>query len=415
MGAHADSSYSLRLKATRVAWFGLTFLIIGLTLLGLGGRYAQLYTDSDALSLLDLGLSPGIYAAYLTLLDVVVITAHVIIAAIIVFRRPGDWMAQYVGVALVAGGAILPLSSMYASGEADPVIQFLVDLVVYVGLASGLTTLYLFPDGRFVPRWSRALAGAWAVSAFGIVFFRGSTLLNFPLGIQILVPLLFAGTGVFAQIYRFTEVSSPMQRQQTKWAVFGLTLAVLGPVVYVLPIVVPSLSQSDAPSILYRRVGFEFFTFSLILRLVASTVLAFMLTLFPISFAVACLRFRLWDIDVFINRALVYSLLTGTLVVVYLAGVAFLQAVFRTLTGQGDQLAIVATTLGIATIFNPLRVRIQASIDRRFYRQRYDAAQALADFSSTAQEQVDLESLSDALLGVVDDSIQPAHLSIWLR
>ena len=405
----------IRLGLIRAAWFALTGLILGLTIVGLQGRYAQLYGDADTLSLLDLGFSAESYAAYLSLLDLIVISAHVVIAAVIVFRRPGDWMAQYVGIALVAGGAILPLSTMYSGVELGSVIQLLVNMVIYIGLATGLTTLFLFPDGRFVPRWTRVLAGAWAVTALGVVFLGASALASLPLAVQVLIPLAFAATGVYAQIYRYTEISSPLQRQQTKWAVFGLTLAVLGPVVFVLPIVVPSLSQSDAPSILYRRVGFEFFTISLILRLVASTFLAFMLTLFPISFAIACLRYRLWDIDVFINRALVYSALTGTLVAVYLAGVALLQALLGALTGQGDQLAIVATTLAIAGLFNPLRVRLQTAIDRRFYRRRYNAAQALADFSSTAQEQVDLESLSEALLGVVDESIQPAHLSIWLR
>lgn len=410
-----NSAPRIELRILRAAWFALAVLVLALTIAGLQDRYAQLYGDADALSLLDLGLSADSYAAYLTLLDLIVISAHLVIAAVIVFRMPEDWMAQYVGIALVTGGAILPLSTMYSGSELSSVIQLLVNLVIYIGLATGLTTLYLFPNGRFVPRWSRVLAGAWAVTAFGVVFFRGSTLVNLPLAVQVLIPLAFAGTGVFAQIYRYTEVSGPLQRQQTKWAVFGLALAVLGPVVYVLPIVVPSLSQSDAPSILYRRVGFEFFTFSLVLRLVASTFLAFMLTLFPISFAVAILRYRLWDIDVFINRALVYSALTGTLVVVYLGGVALLQAVLGTLTGQGDQLAIVATTLAIAALFNPLRVRIQATIDRRFYRHRYDAGQALAAFSGTIRDEVDLENLSRALLGVVDESVQPVHLSVWLR
>jgi len=139
------------------------------------------------------------------------------------------------------------------------------------------------------------------------------------------------------------------------------------------------------------------------------------LLVFPVSFVIAILRYRLWDIDVIINRTLVYGLLTGTLAVLYLGGVAVLTSIFRTVTGQGDQLAIVATTLGIAAVFNPLRGRIQHVIDRRFYRRRYDAARALAAFSGTVRDEVELEDLSGVLLRVVEETVQPTESSIWLR
>ncbi len=410
-----DSTSRLWLRIARGGWLMLTLLVLALTLAGIAARYSQLSNDADVLSLVELGLSVEFYGAYLTMLDLIVVLAHVIIAAVVIYRRPQDWMALYVAVALVANGAVLPLSTMHLANGGESAAQALVNLVIYIGLASGLTILYLFPDGRFVPRGSKYLAGAWAATAFAVVAFRDGALLSLPLTLQVLIPMGFAGTGVLAQIYRYTEVSGPLQRQQTKWAVFGLTLAVVGPLVHVLPIVVPSLSQSDAPGLIYRRIGFEFFTISLVLRLVASTVLAFMLTLFPISFAIAILRYRLWDVDVFINRALVYSALTGTLVIVYLAGVALLQALLGALTGQGDQLAIVATTLAIAALFNPLRVRIQTAIDRRFYRRRYDAAQALAAFSGIVQDQVELDDVSQALLRTVEETIQPVQASVWIK
>jgi hypothetical protein len=130
---------------------------------------------------------------------------------------------------------------------------------------------------------------------------------------------------------------------------------------------------------------------------------------------VAILRYRLWDIDVIINRTLVYGALTGMLILMYLFGVALLQSIFRSLTGQGDQLAIVATTLAIAALFNPLRGRIQAVIDRRFYRRRYDAARALAAFSGSVQDEVELEDVSQALLRLVVETVQPSQSSLWLR
>ena len=135
----------------------------------------------------------------------------------------------------------------------------------------------------------------------------------------------------------------------------------------------------------------------------------------PTAIGFAVLRYRLYDIDIIINRALVYGSLTVTLVVVYLGGVISLQGLFRAVTGQGSQLAIVATTLAIAAFFNPARRRIQAFIDRRFYRRKYDARKTLEAFSAKLRDETDLEALSEELAGVVTETMQPAHDSIWLR
>jgi hypothetical protein len=137
----------------------------------------------------------------------------------------------------------------------------------------------------------------------------------------------------------------------------------------------------------------------------------------PIAIGVAILRYRLYEIDTLINRTLVYGLLTATLVVVYFGGVAATQTIFRTLTGQEEQpqLAIVVSTLVIAALFNPLRRRIQAFIDRRFYRRKYDARKTLAAFSAKLRDETDLDALSDDLVGVVRETMQPAHVSLWLR
>jgi hypothetical protein len=230
------------------------------------------------------------------------------------------------------------------------------------------------------------------------------------------VLLIWTGVGLFAQLHRYLEVSTPLQRQQTKWAIAGLGVAVVGPFVYFLTfVIVPALTDPDVPNILYQRVGASLFALSLIVRLVGITVMSLATLIFPVSFVVAILRYRLWDIDVIINRTLVYGALTGTLILIYLFGVALLQSIFRSLTGQGDQLAIVATTLAIAALFNPLRGRIQGVIDRRFYRRRYDAARALAAFSGTVQDEVELEDVSQALLRLVIETVQPSQSSLWLR
>ena len=135
----------------------------------------------------------------------------------------------------------------------------------------------------------------------------------------------------------------------------------------------------------------------------------------PTAIGIAVLRYRLYDIDIVINRTLVYGSLSAMLVLVYLGGVVSMQYTFRVLTGQGSQIAIVASTLAIAALFNPLRGRVQAFVDRRFYRRKYDAAKTLEAFSAKLREETDLDALSGELMGVVRETMQPTHVSLWLR
>jgi hypothetical protein len=134
----------------------------------------------------------------------------------------------------------------------------------------------------------------------------------------------------------------------------------------------------------------------------------------PIATGIAILRYRLYDIDILINRTLVYATLTATLVGIYFSGIVVLQSVFVVLTGQQSTLAVVASTLVIAALFNPLRRRVQAFVDRRFYRKKYDARKTLEAFSAKLRDETDLEALNDDLVGVVKETMQPAHVSLWL-
>jgi hypothetical protein len=138
---------------------------------------------------------------------------------------------------------------------------------------------------------------------------------------------------------------------------------------------------------------------------------------FPISIGIAIVRYRLYDIDILINRTLVYGALSATLALIYFGGVATTQAIFRALTGQQEQpqLAIVISTLLIAALFNPLRRRIQRFIDRRFYRRKYDARKTLEAFSAKLRDETDLDALSDDLVGVVKETMQPSRISLWQR
>jgi hypothetical protein len=139
------------------------------------------------------------------------------------------------------------------------------------------------------------------------------------------------------------------------------------------------------------------------------------LTIVPLSLSIGVLRYRLYDIDIIINRTLVYGSLTAMLVALYFGGIVVLQRIFVLLTGQQSTLAVVASTLLIAALFTPLRRHIQAFIDRRFYRSKYDARKTLEAFSAKLRDETNLEALNSELVGVVRETMQPAHVSLWLR
>jgi hypothetical protein len=210
-----------------------------------------------------------------------------------------------------------------------------------------------------------------------------------------LVATGFAATTLFAQIYRYRWVSDTSQRQQTKWVLFGTVAAFAG---YGAFTALDLLLQS-AP----------------LASLLGNTAYFVLSLLIPISFALAVLRHRLYDIDILINRTLVYGSLTAMLVSLYFGGIVVLQRVFVLLTGEKSKLAVVASTLVIAALFNPLRRRIQFFIDKRFYRRKYDARKTLEAFTATLRDETDLVALSKDLTGVVRETIQPAHVSLWLR
>ncbi len=179
---------------------------------------------------------------------------------------------------------------------------------------------------------------------------------------------------------------------------FGTTLAVAGTFPFQLPVDL-SLVDGDTPlRLLLLRTGFS---------------LSFLLV--PFSISIAVLRSHLFDIDVLINRTLVYGSLTTVLVALYFGGIVLLQRLFVALTSEQSTLAVVASTLLIAALFNPLRRRIQSFIDRRFYRSKYDARKTLEDFSQQLRNETDLKALRGDLVGVVRETMQPAHVSLWLR
>jgi hypothetical protein len=192
------------------------------------------------------------------------------------------------------------------------------------------------------------------------------------------------------------------ERQQIKWIAFAASfVGLLYLIAMVCAFIFPSGAWFQAGSPLWLDL------------LGYAALISF--TLVPIAVGFAVFRYRLYEIDIIINRALVYGSLTAMLALVYLCTVVVLQYLFRALTGQESQLAGVASTLAIAALFNPLRRRIQALVDRRFYRKKYDARKTLEVFSAKLRDETDLEALNAELLGVVRQTVQPQHASLWLR
>ena len=282
----------------------------------------------------------------------------------------------------------------------------------------GLTVFYilLFPTGRLPSRrwrWLGWLTVAYVVVGVILAAFSSGALVGIlgpiqnPLGIEgfsniyykaiifIMTPLLTAAAAlaVFIRLRRALGV----ERQQIKWFAYAAVATVSATILaYIIPGVI------DTP-LWFERVGFA-------LNIVFIPAI-------PIAIGIAILRYRLYDIDVLINRTLVYGSLTVMLALVYFGGVTATQAVLQTLTGQEKlpQLAIVVSTLLIAALFTPFRHRIQSFIDRRFYRRKYDARKTLEAFSAKLRDETDLEALNNDLVGVVKETMQPAHVSLWLH
>ncbi len=248
----------------------------------------------------------------------------------------------------------------------------------FLAFALFFLVVALFPDGRFVPRWTYWFVIAFLVESvifnfFSNVSFLANSWLN-ALGNVVWVGSI--ASIVIAQIYRYRRISTPLQRQQTKWVVYGFVLNLLTLLgVLTLELLFPPLAQPGS-------------LFSLVFGPDANLFLL----LIPLSIGIAILRYRLYDIDIIINRTLVYGTLTATLAMIYAGLVIGLQSLVRLFTGQVSQspFVIVASTLAIAALFQPLRRRLQAIIDRRFYRQKYNAARTLAAFSATLRNEVDL-------------------------
>ncbi len=369
---------------------------------------------------------PNVHIPEPWLAHTVTAVAFSTVGAVVASRRPDNpigWLFCTIGLL----AAIVLLSSEYAAYAllAEPgslpgsLAMAWIRSWVWVPYLGLFVLLFLiFPES-----WPQSRGRWWFASLVLVVVAYGTGLAAFspgpidaiggavenPLGMEALrgvgtnsavgpVESVLYGLGILAAASLFTRMrrARGVERQQLKWFAYA-TVVLVGGVVFAFTI-------SEATGL--RWVGEAGYALTMV-GLVG----------LPVAVGIAILRYNLYNIDLIINRTLVYGVLTGTLVTVYIGGVTATQAIFHALTGQEEQpqLAIVISTLVIAALFNPLRRRIQGFIDRRFYRRKYDAAKTLEAFSSKLRDETDLEALSDDLVGVVRETMQPAHVSLWLR
>ena len=339
-----------------------------------------------------------------------------VVGALLVAKRPANligWIMSAASLVVgVSAGETYAAYVMTTRGRPDWLavvgawanswywLLFLVLVFVYLPL--------LFPDGRLPSRRWLPVAvlpgiGLAAMVVLGALTetLRGQNIdyrIDNPIGIEGLahvedLPVLFVFGGLFVAgaigaivsvVVRFRR-SRGTERQQLKWFAYAAA-----------PI--PIIPLSDYVPTVIDAVAFGWVLIGL-----------------PAAIGIAVLRYRLYDIDLVINRTLVYGALTAVLAALYFGGVIVLQDAFRALTGGETQLAVVASTLAIAALFGPLRRRIQEFIDRRFYRRKYDASRTLDVFSVKLQGRTDLNTLSDDLLEVIQETMQPAYTSLWMR
>jgi hypothetical protein len=347
------------------------------------------------------------------------------VGVLIATRQPHNlvgWIMLVAGFALgatILTGSYVDLSIAQPRGRLPGTewVTWFAQWIWVPGFAPALTLL-LFPNGQLPSRrWHLVgwlTVAAMATLGFGMAFTPGPFVdypaVTNPLGLAPLEGSLLEGGGVgwlllpasvvlsaSSMVVRFRRARGE-ERQQIKWFALAAAFAAVGWVAITLAYGTDEGTENPL--------------------LVAAQLLQ-LLTFLGLALAVgiAVLKYRLYDIDLLINRTLVYGFLTALLAAAYFGGVATTQAIFHALTGQEQQpqLAVVVSTLVIAALFNPLRRRIQGFIDKRFYRRKYDARKTLEDFSARLREETDLEALNTELVGVVRETMQPAHVSLWLR
>ncbi len=370
--------------------------------------------SDNAEALRQLGISSDLLVQYLRGLDILICGVFCSAGALIFLRRSNSWLSLLLSAALFVQGISLVRPEDSFAGLSPEWNAFGIAVTCFAAITS-ISALILMPDGRFVPPYTRPMLLFWTVCTIGRYFFLpqfarpdgrpGIAAADPGPWMSLFILMLAIGgfvTGGIAQMQRYRRMTDMAQRQQIKWYVFGVGILMVGIVLFQLPaILIPSVRVPGVPRVLFALIGLPAFYLSV--------------GAVPLTLVFALFRYRLWDVDAVIHQSLVYGALTAALVVVYLASVALLQQILQVLTGRGSELSIVASTLMMAMLFQPLRLRLQAIIDQRFYRRAVNFRQAFAEFTREIRTIIDLPQLLAALVNRTSDLLDITHGAVFLR
>jgi hypothetical protein len=416
-GQESESHKVDWLVLSRMVIFIISLMCLGFYFGSLGTFYRYLLTPSDQVmygyswsanqlhaALQASGLTLQFYALNFT----VVIGLFGLVsggsALFLLYRKPDNPMAVYVALTLVLfGTGFPPLVGVMAA--LLPNLKWLISTWTLSGFTLLFILFLIFPDGKFVPRWASGIAILWTAGNAISIYWPASraNFFAWPTPWDDIFFFGFFAFFVLAQVYRYLRVSNLVERLQTKWVTAGMIVALGG---FFLPNMVAALRpELRVPGVL----GIRF-------DLLQTYIYVFSFMMIPFSLRLAIIRHRLWDIDLIIRRTIYYTLLTATLLVVFFGSVILLQLGINRFTRfDNSQIATVLSTLMIAALFNPLRRRIQRDIDRRFYRQKYDATRLLAEFNDSLRDNLDLEDLKNSFSTIIEKTMQPATQFTWFK
>lgn len=397
--ARADAGPRQRLLGPASgAWVVLAAVALGTMVASLTSVFEHLrgarLTPEAVKQLQAHGLTPDGYATYVLALETLLAGTAFVVGAVVAWRRSDDRGALFVAAMLVTFGATWSTApTALAAGQ--PGWAWAIAVVAFVGDACFFAFCYVFPDGRLVPRWTRPLAVAAVAVAFARRVFPGG-LDAWPDVPQVLPLVVFLSTGIAAQVHRYRRASTPAQRQQTKWVVLGTAVA-LGGFLGLLPlflVVLPPVEENPLVDLLGR------------------TLLYGLMLLIPLSLAMAVLRYRLWDIDLVVNRAPIYGGLTAGVVALYLGVVGGLGALSQ---AYGSPVISFAAAGVVAVLFQPLRVRLQRGVNRLLYGERDDPYTVLSRLGDRLEATLTPQAVLPAIVDTVREALKVPYAAVALK
>jgi len=403
------------LLLARTVWLVVVALAVGLFVAGIPAEFALLQVPcttpicatgqlppTGLRSLRDLGFSPGSFAAYTVVMDIVFATVYGVVAGLIFFRRSDDRMALFISLALLTFGTATFTFTMEALGARHPVWETPVAFLHFLGAASFGLFLYLFPDGRFVPPWVRWVALAWIAWQLAEHFFPNwvSEPNLWQTWTETVVWLGALGTVIYSQVHRYRHTSSAVQKQQIKWVVFGISAAFGG---FIGINMVLAASGAEAPTspgaLVAYLIGYTFISYLAVL-------------IVPVTIGIAMLRHHLFDVNLVINRTLVYGTLTASIVGLYVLVVGSLGTLLQT----GETLFVPLLAAGLAAaLFAPLRTRLQRGVNHLMYGDRDEPYAVLARLGQHLESTLAPDAVLPTVAITVKEALKLPYAAIELE